>query len=293
MSEKTELNAAVAEKQVLESQIADSKEQIREASGLLENNERLHKALSIETERRKALHNKIEDMKGRIRVYVRIRPLSGKEIEKNCEVSCRNEGKKTVVIMPDEDAKDQGAKTWDFDAVFCGDVASGNTQANVFRDTSHLITSAVDGFNVCIFAYGQTGSGKTFTMFGVGGVGGGINQETGEIDALTGLAPRAAAELFKVLKEREASSTIEVTATMFELYNDALRDLLAPKVVGNGKEEKLDVKLAEHSSTGMVEVKGSVEESVTCVNDLLSLFQRGAGERAERGGGLRKTSASD
>ena len=36
----------------------------------------------------------------------------------------------------------------------------------VFEDTRHLVQSAVDGFNVCIFAYGQTGSGKTFTIYG-------------------------------------------------------------------------------------------------------------------------------
>jgi Microtubule binding len=29
----------------------------------------------------------------------------------------------------------------------------------VFEDTKHLVRSAVDGYNVCIFAYGQTGSG--------------------------------------------------------------------------------------------------------------------------------------
>jgi kinesin family protein C2/C3 len=29
-----------------------------------------------------------------------------------------------------------------------------------------LVTSFLDGYNVCIFAYGQTGSGKTFTMEG-------------------------------------------------------------------------------------------------------------------------------
>ncbi len=30
--------------------------------------------------------------------------------------------------------------------------------AQVFEDTRHLVQSAVDGYNVCIFAYGQTGA---------------------------------------------------------------------------------------------------------------------------------------
>ena len=38
--------------------------------------------------------------------------------------------------------------------------------AQVFEDTKEVITSCVDGFNVCIIAYGQTGSGKTYTMMG-------------------------------------------------------------------------------------------------------------------------------
>ena len=36
----------------------------------------------------------------------------------------------------------------------------------VFKDTEPLVTSVLDGYNVCIFAYGQTGSGKTHTMEG-------------------------------------------------------------------------------------------------------------------------------
>ncbi len=34
----------------------------------------------------------------------------------------------------------------------------------VFEEVEALVTSVLDGYNVCIFAYGQTGSGKTYTM---------------------------------------------------------------------------------------------------------------------------------
>ena len=34
----------------------------------------------------------------------------------------------------------------------------------VFAEVENLVTSCMDGYNVCIFAYGQTGAGKTYTM---------------------------------------------------------------------------------------------------------------------------------
>ena len=51
-------------------------------------------------------------------------------------------------------------KSWEFDEVF--DVSS--KQSDVYEDVSALVTSVMDGFNVCIFAYGQTGSGKVLCM---------------------------------------------------------------------------------------------------------------------------------
>jgi len=38
----------------------------------------------METVQRKRLHNVIEDMKGKIRVYCRVRPMNQSEIARNC-----------------------------------------------------------------------------------------------------------------------------------------------------------------------------------------------------------------
>jgi hypothetical protein len=46
-------------------------------------------------------------------------------------------------------------KTWEFDEVF----TTESTQESVYAEVSDLVTSVLDGYNICIFAYGQTGSG--------------------------------------------------------------------------------------------------------------------------------------
>ena len=44
-------------------------------------------------------------------------------------------------------------QAFEFDRVF----GPESTQEQVFGDVAQLVTSALDGYNVCIFAYGQTG----------------------------------------------------------------------------------------------------------------------------------------
>ena len=267
------MEEAVERTQAAESKLEEMTDMLKEAKVLIGVNERLHKALHKETDRRKMLHNKLEDLKGRIRVYVRIRPLSTDENKRNCRIALKKEDKRTCVMAPDPEQRSSDVKSWDFDQIFCGTAEEGNTQDAVFQDTRLLVTSAVDGYNVCIFAYGQTGSGKTYTMFGAGGIGGDMKVD-GTMGEDCGLAPRTAAEIFRVLGEKEASSHTEVSVTMFELYNDALRDLLGPK--DRRKEETLRIKLAEHSETGMVDVDGAVKEIVQNTTGLLALFKHGA-----------------
>ncbi|OLQ09084.1 Kinesin-like calmodulin-binding protein-like [Symbiodinium microadriaticum] len=83
---------------------------------------------------RRQVHNAIEDIKGHLRVFCRIRPLNEKV---------------------------QQFGNYAFDGVF-----APGSQEEVFEDCKGLVQSAIDGYNVTIFAYGQTGAGKTYTLYG-------------------------------------------------------------------------------------------------------------------------------
>ena len=92
-----------------------------------------------------------------------------------------------------------------------------------------------------------------------------------------GLAPRVAHELFSKLKERESSHHHEVEVSMLELYTDKLRDLLAS---GASCLSDLKIRLAEHTSSGLVEVDNARIERVANAEELLDVFDRGTKGRA-------------
>ena len=99
------------------------------------------------------------------------------------DVVCRPRLK--VINTGSEDPPDDASAIL-LDRVFGPD----STQTQVYEELSPLITSILDGYNVCVFAYGQTGSGKTFTMGGCTDVG-------AEGDSAVGVNTRALAELFE------------------------------------------------------------------------------------------------
>ena len=53
-----------------------------------------------------------------------------------------------TVMMTADPATLTEVKDWEFDKIFSGTNDDGNTQESIFYDTSLLITSAIDGFNV-------------------------------------------------------------------------------------------------------------------------------------------------
>ncbi|CAN1175671.1 Kinesin-like protein KIN-14E [Linum perenne] len=204
---------------------------------------------------RKRYFNTIEDMKGKIRVYCRLRPLNDKEIA---------ERERQLVSSTDEFTvehpwKDDKAKQHLYDRVFDG----SSSQENVFEDTRYLVQSAVDGYNVCIFAYGQTGSGKTFTIYGS--------------DGNPGLTLRATAEIFHIIKRDSKKFSYSLKAYIVELYQDTLVDLLLPK---SAKPSKLDIK---KDSKGMVSIENVTVKSISTFEDLKTIIQRGSERRHTSG----------
>ena len=255
--------------------------ELQEARAVQQYNAQLHKDLTREQLQRKRLHNEIEDMKGKIRVYVRVRPFSTSEKSRGCTEAVTKDGKLSVLVKgangPDS------KKNYDFDNVFAG--AEGNTQADIFRDTKHLMLSVIDGYNVCIFAYGQTGAGKSFTMIGAADIGDCL-KENGEFDELAGITPRAVSELFRLLNERQAQVSTEVEVQMFQLYRDGLDDLLLGGVKKKRKDDlddadkpALKITLAEHSPTGLVQVEGAVSMVAETPGDVMRIFAKGAERR--------------
>ncbi|PWZ11732.1 Kinesin-like protein KIN-14K [Zea mays] len=119
--------------------------------------ENYHKVL---TENQK-LFNEVQELKGNIRVYCRVRPFLSGQDKKSTTIDYMGENGELLISNPFKQGKD-GHRMFKFNKVF----TPFASQAEVFSDIQPLIRSVLDGFNVCIFAYGQTGSGKTYTMSG-------------------------------------------------------------------------------------------------------------------------------
>ncbi|XP_036382699.1 kinesin-like protein KIN-14E [Megalops cyprinoides] len=202
---------------------------------------------------RKKYYNMVEDMKGKIRVFCRIRPLNRTEASSGSGpvVDCLDEY--TVAVETT-----RGLREFQFDKVF----SKLSSQEEVFQDTSRLIQSAIDGFNVCIFAYGQTGSGKTFTMIG-------------DKDLKNpGIMPRAFQKIFDIIQENMSKFDIKVSAYMLELYNDRLLDLFVSPAEAFSK--KIEIK---KDKKGLVFAQGAETKGAASAEELFALFEHGCANR--------------
>nr|VDD12691.1 unnamed protein product [Brassica rapa] len=170
------------------------------------------KNYQVVVEENRRLYNEVQELKGNIRVYCRIRPFLKGQNKKETSIEYTGENGELVVANPLKQGKDTH-RFFKFNKVF----GPSSTQEEVFLDTQPLIRSLLDGYNVCIFAYGQTGSGKTYTMSGPS-----INSEEH-----WGVNYRALNDLFHLTQSSQDTVMYEVGVQMVEIYNEQVRDLLS------------------------------------------------------------------
>uniref|UniRef100_A0A665WPC2 Kinesin family member 25 n=1 Tax=Echeneis naucrates TaxID=173247 RepID=A0A665WPC2_ECHNA len=126
-----------------------------------------------------------------------------------------------------------------------------------------LLTSLLDGYNVCIMAYGQTGSGKTHTMMGSHSLD--EHSRTQQEAQTQGIIPKAAVELFRLISEKPSDShTVEVS--VMEVYNNEVFDLLARDKHGNVTGQHRDIVT---TSSGAIQITSLTYEPVRSPSEVM------------------------
>ena len=216
----------------------------------------LIRKLILAEEKRRCLHNRVIQLAGNMRVFVRVRPVIDAEKKKSKGGAIAG----SPFSFPDEDASREIFQSSSFGSVSSIDSVSNSTssandmtknvieltepykdrgglssrrkkwrygfdsalgpshgQEDVWAETEPLVQCAIDGSNVCLFAYGQTGSGKTYTMLG---------DSKNE-----GIIFRSVRMLFEsktsIEEASDGSTKVEISVEMLEIYNETVRDLLA------------------------------------------------------------------
>ncbi|KAL4588880.1 hypothetical protein LXL04_001778 [Taraxacum kok-saghyz] len=222
---------------------------------------KVHEELKIKfnegAKQKKELYNKIQELKGNIRVFCRCRPLNSEEIAEGASMAFDFEGSRDGELRVKSNIAFR--KNFKFDSVFTPEA----NQVDVFEDTSSFATSVLDGYNVCIFAYGQTGTGKTFTMEGT--------------DGDRGVNFRTLQELFRVINERRNQIRYEISVSVLEVYNEQIRDLLLPSSQPGVAAKRLEIRQV---GEGLHHVPGLVEAQVSNMGEVWEVLKTGSNSRA-------------
>ncbi|KAL8124133.1 hypothetical protein AgCh_011948 [Apium graveolens] len=205
------------------------------------------------------MHNELQDLKGNIRVYCRIRPLLPGQKAKQTIVDSVGDNGELTVVNPTKQGK-ESRRSFKFNQVY----GSKATQVDVYSEIRPLVQSVLDGYNVCIFAYGQTGSGKTYTMSGPDGAS----------EEEWGVNYRAMNDLFNISQRRGSTCAYEIGVQMVEIYNEQVRDLLSP-----GSQKKLGI--SSNSKASGLAVPDASMHPVQSSSDVMDYMEIGLKNRAK------------
>lgn len=191
----------------------------------------------------------------KIRVIVRKRPLSKKELAKSDSdvVEIRN-GRQVVVkeLKTKVDlTKFIEEHSFQFDLAF----NEQTTNEQIYIETVRpMIEAAFNRTKVTCFAYGQTGSGKTYTMMGA----------NGSEMVTPGMYLLAAYDIFSLLQQPQYAG-FTIWASFYEIYCGKLFDLLNERNLLTARED----------GKQNICIVGLTEKNVTNLNALMQLIAYG------------------
>ena len=214
------------------------------------------------------LHSQKEE---KIQVIVRSRPLEKRAMsawavnERNGSITLRDDVRLRHAkhfygdVQQRQSRESRGVVQYAFDKVY-GD---GSTTSSLYNQSVRsIVKSALEGINGTIFAYGQTGSGKTYTILGT--------------NDNPGVLMLAINDIFSQLSSPSSMYEHTLKVGMLEIYNEELRDLLAPPQNRWHAGERLQIK--EDPVLG-VKVNGLQEEVVTSKQRVKNLISKGLHRR--------------
>ncbi|KAL9615529.1 MAG: hypothetical protein Q9167_000042 [Letrouitia subvulpina] len=196
-----------------------------------------------------------------IRVVARVRPLQKNESPKDVIVTAINSveaprSQPTLVRIPSVKNENEDY-TFQFSSVY----DQQTVQQTVFdNEISPTIKHLFNGTNLTIFAYGATGTGKTYTMRG------------GKSLADRGVIPRLLSSTYrrsrKLEKDSAGKSSVCITMSYYEIYNDKIFDLLeAPE-----KRPFAGLQLRDHN--GKTIVVGLTERPCESLKEFEKLYDQ-------------------
>lgn len=180
---------------------------------------KLNEILIHEETLRRKMHNDVQELRGNIRVYCRVRSFPKEPQQDRADILIHDfdssNGTQTINVL---NKRTNHSLAFKFDRVFAED----DRNCVIFGEIKELVQSSLDGHNVCIFAYGQTGSGKTYTMF---------NEDDGVVPSTL----RHICEWIAGLKIYGWEYSISLQYV--EIHNDVIIDLLRDDAESSPKHE--------------------------------------------------------
>eukprot|EP00615_Pteridomonas_danica_P011898 CAMPEP_0114331298 /NCGR_PEP_ID=MMETSP0101-20121206/2313_1 /TAXON_ID=38822 ORGANISM="Pteridomonas danica, Strain PT" /NCGR_SAMPLE_ID=MMETSP0101 /ASSEMBLY_ACC=CAM_ASM_000211 /LENGTH=1158 /DNA_ID=CAMNT_0001461573 /DNA_START=37 /DNA_END=3517 /DNA_ORIENTATION=- len=237
VSQAQEMAELAGTNEELKSRVSELEKENQDLKDLLEKTKKDCAATLVELEtkvregetKRRKMHNLIQELRGNVRVFARVRPFLPndkiKEANPKPWLVVRGDGVGLDVMGSTPTAKgsvmdEYPVYSFEYDKAF----HPSQGQDAVFEEVSEFVQSALDGYNVCLFSYGQTGSGKTHTMQGIG---------AGD---MRGIIPRAVQQVAEYkLKLEEQGWEYSMQVSFVEIYCEKIRDLLKKSSNGTKK----------------------------------------------------------